>query len=157
MIESNQINLKIANNFFTKDKFNLTLVNKGYVPIIRLISGSLTNTVTMATRFYNDAYSDYVCLDIVSSGGILNGLRNFTNLKIYTGSIKSNIAVQFKFENTTLVNLTISYAFPFYSSFQPFLYTKFGVNFYENPNMKLITVRNIDQYPFQSNTNTNHI
>jgi hypothetical protein len=145
IIESKQIVLSNGDNYITSDKLNITSVRKGYVPIIRYVS-----TATLALKEKNDIYPDYVCFNISTSTGELLGWNNTTNLTKYLGSVRSNVAVQFVFDSTVFVNLTLSYAYLSFGSFQPYLITKYGGNVYDTQNNKMIIIRNIQQYPFQS-------
>ena len=145
LIESKQIVLSKGDNYITSDKLNITLVRKGYVPIIRFVS-----TVTLGLKENNDIYPDYVCFNISTPNGELLGWNNPTNLTKYLGSVTSNVAVQFVFDSTVFVNLTLSYAYLSFGSFQPYLITKYGGNVFDTINNKMIIIRNIQQYPFQS-------
>ena len=145
MIESNQIILSKGNNYITTDKLNISTVTKGFIPIIRLISD-----VTLVTKENDDLYPDYSCFNVSVSSGDLLGLTNLTNLKSAIKSQTSNIAVQFRFDSTVLVNLTLSYAYPSFGTFEPYLYSRYGGNVYGSYNNKLVTIRNIGSYPFDS-------
>jgi hypothetical protein len=150
LIESKQIKFSSRFNYFTSSNLNISLVKRGYIPMIRLVSGSLTNNVTLVTKLINDLYPDYVCLDSSLTNGTLIGLRNLKTIQSSVLSKTSNIAVLFSYEDPILVNLTSTYAYSSLGTFQPYLYTKYGGNLYATPNTKLIMIRNVDQYPFQS-------
>ena len=108
----------------------------------------LSNQIVLS-KGNNDFYPDYVCFNITSVNGNLTHLKNPTNLTKYLGSATSNVAVQFVFESTVYANLTLSYAYQSFGSFQPYLYTKYGGNFYDTQNNEMIMIRNIEEYPFQ--------
>ena len=141
IIESKQITLSLGNNYITSDKLNISLVKKGFIPIIRHYSDS-----SLMTSKYNSSYPDYVCLNMSSHNGDLIRLKNLTILKNSIGSTTSNIAVKFGFDETIFVNLTVAYAYSSFASYLPYLYTQYGGNYYETPNSKMITIRNIDNY-----------
>ncbi len=150
MIESKQLTLSYGYNYFTSDKLNISLLKKGYVPKIRLISGSMTTNVYLVFSTNNYVYPDYVCYNASLSNGTLTGLRNLTTVQKSAGSSKSNIALQFKFEDPTFTNLTSSFAYLAFGTYIPYLYTTYGGNFYNSLNTKSIMIRNIESYPIQS-------
>lgn len=151
MIESKQISLSYGYNYFTNDKLNISFVKKGYIPRIRFLSGSMTSYVYLVTKTSNSLYPDYVCYNVSLSNGTLIGFRNMTTVKTAIGSSTSNIAMQLKFEDPTLINVTSSFAYLAFGTFLPYLYSTYGGNFYNTLNTKSIMVRNIDPYPIQSN------
>ena len=151
-IESNQITFNTGYNFFTNDILNFTFVKKGYVPLIRLISGSdMYNMWIYVKNMNGSSYPDYVCFNNSLSNGTLIGLRNIKTVQSFLGSKTSNIAVQFRFDDPIIVNLTLSYSYRSFGTFRPFLLTSFGGNFHTTPNSQLVVIRNIDSYPFQGN------
>jgi hypothetical protein len=151
-IESNIIQLSYGENFIKNDRLNIWFVKKGYIPIVRLIlDPSEPKTVALETEIKNDLNPDFVCSNISTTTGDLIGLRNFRTFNNSDVVSKNfNIAVQFKFEDPTLVNLTVSYAYSSFGAFQPYLKTQYGGNLYEQQNNITIIVRKIDQYPFES-------
>ncbi len=152
LVESNQIELSYGKNYITNDILNInTLVKKGSVPIIRLIPTN--NQTILSIKKNSDLYPDYVCLNISAGIGIA-GFTNFSALNDSFKSSKSNIAVQFIFEEPTLINLTVSYAYSSFGTFQPFLYTKFGGNLYRNQCNQMISIRNVENFQFESKINT---
>ena len=151
IIESNEIVLKNGSNYITSDKFNLSMISKGSVPIIRLGSGLNASNLNFSVKKNNDFYPDYVVYNLMSlSDGNLIGFTNITKFNESIGSPTSNIDVQLKFTDPILINLTRQYAYLSFSSYQPFLYTQYSGNYIGNPNANLIMVRNIDTYPFKS-------
>ena len=148
IIESNQIKLSPGYNYFDDKELNISLIPQGYVPIIRLVTSVPLKTVNLYTKQSNDLYPDYVCFNMSTSTGDLIGLNNCSNVSILVGIKRTNIAVLFRFEEPTLINITLS---SFYSSFgiyQPYLYTDYG-NLYMNLN-HLITITNDESYQYQS-------
>ena len=124
---------------------NISTVTKGFIPILRLISD-----VTLVTKENDDLYADYACFNVSASNGDLLGLTNLTNLKSSIKSLTSNIAVQFSYDSTALINLTLSYAYASFGTFEPYLYSRYGGNVYGSYNNKLVTIRNIGSYTFES-------
>ena len=153
LIESKQFVVTSGLNLISSEILNISLVKKGYVPIIRLVSAIATNTVYLIVKKSNSLYSDYVCLNSSLSNGTLIGVRNITTVKSFFQSVYSNIAVQFSYDEINLVNLTVTYSYLTFGTYQPYLFTYYNGNTYKNRNLytKMITVRNIDQYPFQGN------
>jgi len=153
MIESKQITLSYGLNYITSNRLNISLVKKGFVPMIRLISGIGLNNVYMITKKSNSLYSDYVGFNGTLSNGTFIEIRNLTTVKSYLKSTYSNIGVQFSYDELTFVNLTLKYSYLVFGSFEPYLSTLFNGNLYKTGNIytnKIITVRNIDQYQFKS-------
>jgi hypothetical protein len=154
MIESKQLILSYGRNYIASSSLNISLVTKGLVPMIRLISGINEKSVFMITKKSNSLYSDYVGFNQSFSNTSFISLRNLTTVKSFLKSIYSNIGVQFSYEKEeiTIVNLTITYAYLAFGTFQPYLSTLFNGNLYQTTNLsnKMITVRNIDQYQFKS-------
>ena len=148
-IVTNDLVLTNGYNYFTSEKLNMSSIRKGYIPMIRLLSGSLTTSVNLRAKAINETYPDYICYNVSLTNETLIGLTNLKNILTYLGSKKTNIAVQFRFEDVTLKNLTFDCAYTTLGTFIPFLYTQFGANSYGTLNKKLIHVNNIDFYPFQ--------
>lgn len=151
LIESKQFVVTYGLNFISSESLNISLVKKGYVPIIRLVSPIIFNSFYLVVKRSNSLYSDYVCLNSSLSNGTLIGVRNITNVKSFFQSAVSNIAVQFSYDEINLVNLTLTYSYQAFGTYQPYLFTYYNGNTYKSQNSytKMITVRNIDQYPFQ--------
>jgi hypothetical protein len=153
MIESKQIGLTYGLNYITSNSLNISFVKRGFVPIIRLISGINSNRVYMITRKSNSLYSDYIGFNGSLSNGSFMAIRNLTTVNSYLKSTFSNIGVQFGYDELTYVNLTVTYAYLVFGSFYPYLSTLYNGNLYKTVNLyttKMITVRNIDQYQFRS-------
>jgi hypothetical protein len=147
-IESNTIILSYGQNFIKNDRLNIMFVPKGYIPIIRLIKEP---SVPLEIETNNDLNPDFVCTNISTTTGDLSGFTNFRTFRDADDRLKYfNIAVQFKYEDPILVNLTVSYAYSSFGAFQPYLQTQYGGNSYEQENNITIIVRKIDQYPFES-------
>ena len=150
-IESNQLTLKYGCNYITSTQFNTTQLKKGYVPIIRLVSAIGSNNALMVVRKSDSIYSDYIGLNGTGTF-LLGGIRNLTTVKSFFKSTFSNIAVQFSYENLTLTNLTVTHSYLAFGTFQPYLITIYNGNLYKTASLytKSITVRNIDNYQYQS-------
>jgi hypothetical protein len=151
-IESKRITLFYGKNYFSNRELDIGLIENGSIPIIRLISNSSSNSngIYLVLKTNDSSYPDYVCSNYSSSTGDLIGLRNFTWTKSYVKSSKSNLEIKFIYEDANLVNLTTSSAYSSFGSFQPYLMTKFGGNLYSIQSTNIITVKNIDEFPFQS-------
>ena len=151
MIETNNITLSTGNNYFTSDKLNISLIKKGYVPTIRPLTSTATaNSVSFSAKIKNETYPDYYGYNVTLN----EALTGFTNLKkliiISTGFKTSNLAVQFGFDDPTLANLTLTYAYKTFGSYLPYLNTQYFGNLFGTQSSKVINIRNIDSYPIQS-------